>query len=64
MVVHDAVLVGLPILEHIHHISSFAQNVLQDFYLPLLGLVLVLTVIQFLRFLEAHFHPKFSAIAH
>ena len=62
MVVHDAVLVGLSVLEHIHHVSSFTQNVLQDFNLPMLRWLLVLTVVQFLSFLESHFHPKFSAI--
>ena len=62
MVVHDAVLVGLSVLEHIHHVSSFTQNVLQDFNLPMLRRLLVLTVVQFLSFLETQFHPKFSAI--
>ena len=60
MVVHDAVLVGLPILEHIHHVTSFAKDVLQYFDLPLLRCLLVLTVVQFLSFLESLFNSEFS----
>lgn len=62
MVVHDAILVGLAVLEHINDVAAFAQNVLENFDLPLLPLGWVLAVVRFLSFLKAHFHPEFSAI--
>jgi len=75
MVVHDAVLIGLTIIEHIHHITTLHvryaiaillihQEIGSVTHLLMLLLMFILTVTHLWIFLITHVHTKFSAIIH